>query len=199
MKVYLAGPEVFLPDAKQIGKLKQELCARYGHLGLFPLDNEAPAQAEGSAPHAIFRGNIEMLESADAIVANLTPFRGVSADVGTAFELGYGFARGKKTFGYANVTTTYADRVRSLISGELTRGKDGRLFAPDGFAVEDFGLVDNLMIIEAILESVTDVILPHSPPKDPWRDLPAFEECLRRLTADADSAARDDALTAATR
>ena len=37
--VYLAGPDVFLPDAVDIGRRKVELCARHGLTGLYPLDN----------------------------------------------------------------------------------------------------------------------------------------------------------------
>jgi nucleoside 2-deoxyribosyltransferase len=199
MKLYLAGPDIFLPDAKEIGKIKQQLCARYGHVGLFPLDNEVPPQVQNSPAKTIFRGNIAMLESADALVANLTPFRGASADVGTAFEVGYGFARGKKIFGYTNVTVSYADRVRSSVSGDLSRARDGRLFATDGFAVEDFGLIENLMMVEALLESGADVVLPPTPPQDPWRDLSTFEECLRRLEPGGHSSSRYDALSTAAR
>ena len=39
MKIYLAGPDVFLPDAVDIGRRKAEICARHGVTGLYPLDN----------------------------------------------------------------------------------------------------------------------------------------------------------------
>ena len=45
MKIYLAGPDVFLPDAVEIGRRKAELCARYGVIGLFPLDNAVDLSA----------------------------------------------------------------------------------------------------------------------------------------------------------
>ena len=38
-RIYLAGPEVFLPDAEQIGDAKKKLCMAYGYEGIFPLDN----------------------------------------------------------------------------------------------------------------------------------------------------------------
>ncbi|KAH2843018.1 hypothetical protein KXW36_000355, partial [Aspergillus fumigatus] len=38
MKIYLAGPDVFLPDALDIGKQKVAICERYGVRGLYPLD-----------------------------------------------------------------------------------------------------------------------------------------------------------------
>ena len=39
MKIYLAGPDVFLPDAVEIGKRKAAICARHGVIGHYPLDN----------------------------------------------------------------------------------------------------------------------------------------------------------------
>jgi nucleoside 2-deoxyribosyltransferase len=39
MKIYLAGPDVFLPDAVEIGRRKVEICGRHGLVGLYPLDN----------------------------------------------------------------------------------------------------------------------------------------------------------------
>ena len=39
MKIYLAGPEVFLPDALAIGRRKRDICERHGVTGLYPLDN----------------------------------------------------------------------------------------------------------------------------------------------------------------
>jgi nucleoside 2-deoxyribosyltransferase len=47
LKVYLAGPEVFLPDAIAIGNKKKRLCTEFGFEGLFPFDNEvAPSPSD---------------------------------------------------------------------------------------------------------------------------------------------------------
>ena len=43
-----------------------------------------------------------MMDAADAIIANLTPFRGPSADAGTVYELGYMAGRGKLCLAYSN-------------------------------------------------------------------------------------------------
>ena len=40
-RVYLAGPEVFLPDGAAVGDAKRALCAAAGLVGVFPLDAEA--------------------------------------------------------------------------------------------------------------------------------------------------------------
>src|SRR5712675_3645558 len=113
MKIYLAGPDVFLPDAVDIGRRKVELCARYGLIGLYPLDNTVDIAAR-DASMQIFRGNEAMTNEASAIIANLTPFRGPGADAGTVYELGYMAGRGKLCLGYSNDPRSYADRVREL-------------------------------------------------------------------------------------
>src|SRR5438045_754938 len=109
-KVYLAGPDVFLPDAVDIGRRKAELCRRNGLIGMYPLDN-AIERAAKDASLQIFRGNENMMNAADAIIANLTPFRGPSADAGTIYELGYMAGLGKLCLAYSNDPTSYADRV----------------------------------------------------------------------------------------
>ena len=183
MKIYLAGPEVFLPDAVQVGRTKQKLCRQYGFAGLFPLDNEIDASSDVPPSKAIFDGNIEMLDGADIVLANLTPYRAVSADVGTVFELGYAFARGKPVFGYSNSRVPFIERVVALVGGALERGPDGRLYARDRLAVEDFDRFDNLMIAEALIAGGANVILPQTEPADVWRDMGAFEETLRVIVA----------------
>ena len=37
-RIYLAGPEVFLPDALEVGARKAALCGAHGLEGVFPLD-----------------------------------------------------------------------------------------------------------------------------------------------------------------
>jgi nucleoside 2-deoxyribosyltransferase len=111
MKIYLAGPDVFLPDAIEIGRRKVAICARHGLTGLYPLDNAIALEAP-DASMQIFRANEAMMDGADAIIANLTPFRGASAGPGTAYELGAMAARKKLCLGYSNDPTIYADRVR---------------------------------------------------------------------------------------
>src|SRR5258708_4850120 len=81
-KIYLAGPDVFLPDAIDIGRRKVAICAQHGLTGLYPLDNEVDRSA-GEVPLNIFKGCEAMMDAADAIIANLTPFRGPGADPGT--------------------------------------------------------------------------------------------------------------------
>ena len=39
-RVYLAGPEVFLSNAREIGARKRAICERHGLVGVFPADEE---------------------------------------------------------------------------------------------------------------------------------------------------------------
>ena len=175
MKIYLAGPDVFLPDAIEIGRKKVAICANHGATGLYPLDNViAPGATDASMQ--IFRANEAMMDEADAIIANLTPFRGPGADVGTVYELGYMAARKKLCLGYSNDPAVYADRVRRYTA---VTTRDGQLIDADGLTVEDFGLSDNLMMIHALDLYGAPLVTPRQRPDDIWHDLTAFETCVR--------------------
>jgi nucleoside 2-deoxyribosyltransferase len=190
LKLYLAGPDVFLPDAVAIGRIKVDLCRKYGFVGLYPLDNAISPGQGISLSQAIFDGNIAMLNEADAVVANLTPFRGVSADAGTVFEVGHAYACGKRIYGYSNVRASFTERIEHFIAGAFTRGKDGRRYAADGLAVEDFDRFDNLMIAEALLASGQNVFLPATAVRDVWQDMQAFEQCLQAIRSPAPASSR---------
>jgi nucleoside 2-deoxyribosyltransferase len=179
MKIYLAGPDVFLPDAIEIGRRKAELCRRHGLTGLFPLDNAVDLKAN-DASFRIFRGNEAMMNEACAIIANLTPFRGPGADAGTVYELGYMAGHGKFCLGYSNDPSLYADRVRKFTD---VATRDGRLVDAQGLTVEDFGLSDNLMMLHALDLYGCRLVTPRQAPADIWYDLDAFETCVR-LTAE---------------
>jgi nucleoside 2-deoxyribosyltransferase len=176
MKIYLAGPDVFLPDAIEAGRRKMDICARHGLIGLYPLDNTVNLSA-GDASLNIFRGNEAMMDAADAIIANLTPFRGVGADAGTVYELGYMAGRRKLCLGYSNDPTIYAERV--ALADRATHLSDGRLVDSQGLTVEDFGLPDNLMMMHALDLHGCRLVTPRQAPDDVWHDLASFEACVR--------------------
>jgi nucleoside 2-deoxyribosyltransferase len=179
MKIYLAGPDVFLPDAVAIGRRKVEICARHGLTGLYPLDNAVDLTAK-DASLRIFRGNEAMMIEAEAIIANLTPFRGPGADAGTVYELGYMAGRGKLCLGYSNDPSSYADRVRGFTD---VTAHDGYLVDALGLTVEDFGLTDNLMMVHALDLHGCALVTPGQMPADIWHDLTAFETCVRMAAA----------------
>ena len=184
MKIYLAGPDVFLPDAPDIGRQKIDICRRHGLIGLYPLDNVVD-RAAANASLQIFRANETMMDRADTIIANLTPFRGPGADAGTVYELGYMAARGKLCLGYSNDPAVYADRVRRFTE---VAARDGRLADAEGLTVEDFGHNDNLMVIHALDLHGAPLVLPREKPVDIWHDLTAFELCVGLAAARLTSA-----------
>ena len=176
MKIYLAGPDVFLPDAVEVGRRKVEICKNYGLTGLYPLESKVDLKAS-DASLQIFGGNEAMMNEADAIIANLTPFRGPGADAGTVYELGYMAGRGKRCLAYCNDPAPYAERVARFTEVITTSGQG--LVDSDGLAVEDFGLPDNLMMIHALDLHGHPLVLPRARPADVWRNLSSFEACVR--------------------
>jgi nucleoside 2-deoxyribosyltransferase len=55
MRIYLAGPDVFYPDALARSEAMKAACARHGMLGVFPLDpppaeTVIAAEAEADKP-----------------------------------------------------------------------------------------------------------------------------------------------------
>ncbi len=178
IKLYLAGPDVFLPDAEAAGQRKRALCAAFGFEGLYPLDSEIETRdATADTAMAIYRGNTAMMREADAIIANLTPFRGPSADVGTAFELGFMAALGKPCFGYSNDDRPFVGRTRE-IPGTTPAAASGWVDA-NGLRAEDFGLADNLMLDCALRDAGFPIIVRRSAETARFTDLAAFEACLR--------------------
>lgn len=150
-----------------------ELCRRYGFEGLFPIDNEQDAENEAAR---IFASNCERMDRADIALFNLTPFRGPSADAGTVFELGYCYAKKKKIRGYSSVAGRYLERVRDrygTLNSEHRRNLD-----PEGRSVEDFGLIDNLMIALAAGDQENLITIVEEPS---LAALAAFEACLAAL------------------
>ena len=179
MKIYLAGPDVFLPDAHEMGARKVALCKAHGLAGLYPLDDKIDLTAP-DVSRQIFASNEALMDQAAAIIANLTPFRGAGADPGTVYELGYMAGRGKLCLAYCNDPALYADRVRRLTD---VSSRDGNLVDAQGLTVEDFGLVDNLMMIHALELHGCPLVTPAQAPADLWHDLSAFETCVRMAAA----------------
>lgn len=174
-RVYLAGPEVFLPNAREIGAAKVALCDAAGLSGVFPLDQEL--DVTGLAPvdqaRAIALANESLMRSADALIANLTPFRGVSMDCGTAFEVGFMRALGRPVFGYTTGGEDYRGRVVRF-RRDASGWRDGDRV---GMHIEDFGLAENLMVDIALRETGAEPVRSAEGGMD-ISDLAAFEACL---------------------
>ena len=140
MKVYLAGPDVFYPDALARGHQMRFICADYGFVGVYPLETQIDVTLP-DASNAIFKANCELIDSADAVLANLRDFRGFEPDSGTVWEVAYALAKGKTVIGYLPTTASILQRM-----GNIPR--DG--VDEDGCTVEDFGLPLNLMLAHSL-------------------------------------------------
>lgn len=182
-KVYLAGPEVFLPNGREIIEAKRALCRAHG------LEPASPVDLGGRTFSSKFerglyvsKANEEIMRGADAVVANLTPFRGISADVGTVYEVGFMCALGRPCFGYSNTTLRYLERVKSgFYCGATTIRADGGHIGSDGHRIEDHDMIDNLMIDGGIVASGGKFFTVDADPGETFADYRAFDACLGAL------------------
>jgi len=117
----------------------------------------------------IYRANRKLMDSCDAIIANLTPFRGISADPGTVYEVGYMTGQGKPAFGFTLDSRPYRERV--IAAGQ----------ADPGHTIEDFDLSDNLMIEGGIRESGGQVFVAEQPGEHPFFSAELFRRCVEAL------------------
>lgn len=206
--IYLAGPEVFLPDPVVEGANKRAVIARFNRevlaaknfrfVGHYPLDTKIDGYANNPrTAMQIFHGCVEMMDNSDLIIANITHFRGPSADVGTAFEVGYMHAQRKPIFIYYNVQETYCtkecdnstpdhnaqtiyrDKVRAFASGHFVNRSPTEDRDNDNFLIEDFGLIDNLMLI-GVARAGLDETDSYAPAGSFWE---ALQEAADSLTS----------------
>ena len=149
-RVYLAGPDVFFPEVRSIARKRKDFLAGHGMEGVFPLDSQEGESFSKNA-FAIFKTNRELIDSCQAALANVTPFRGPSADVGTVWEIGYACGQGKPVVAYTEDLSVYQDKVfRGGWSGAPGEARDR-----DGNEIEDFGGIDNLMITQSVIAICT--------------------------------------------
>lgn len=165
-RVYLAGPEVFLAFdlARDVADRKKAICRKYGFEGVFPYDVEVK-RSEGchgkQFAMMISEKDECLVRSCEIVVANITPFRSISGDVGTVFEMGYARGLGKvnsaalgrfsppKTSWCLPIPMTIETTRWSTVScAEKSDALQARVkdSVSDGLMVEDFGCVDNLML-----------------------------------------------------
>jgi nucleoside 2-deoxyribosyltransferase len=180
LRIYLAGPEVFLSNAKEIGEKKKALCRKFGFEGIFPIDVEVDTQGKSAREIGFCISDINeaLIKSCDIVVANITPFRGPSADVGTVYEVGFAHALGKKVYAYTNDSEPFTQRTIKALNSEVSRKYDGRLRDKLGMFVEENGLVDNLMIDGCINANSKWLVIEQAPVGERFTFLVGFERCL---------------------
>ncbi len=169
--IYLAGPEVFLPEPVIAGESKktriQEL--NEGHnwpfqlVGLYPLDNDIPDFApDFETGIRVYEANIELMNRAHCVAANMVRFRGPSMDVGTAFEMGYMRGLGKPVFAYYEAEPFYGKPEEpgiyaKKVSQYYQVSPDNPHVDAYGQSIEDFNMPDNLMVIGALGSGVSTI------------------------------------------
>ncbi|MDO6442870.1 nucleoside 2-deoxyribosyltransferase [Marinobacter sp. 2_MG-2023] len=174
-RIYLAGPEVFFPAGEHqfIVAEKKRLLGEYGFEGVDPLDTElvfSDGEAKADCGHRIYRANRELMDSCDAIIANLTPFRGISADPGTVYEVGYMIGQGKPAYGFTLDSRHYRERAGATGLDDMDH------------TIEDFELSDNLMIEGGIHESGGQLFVAEQPGEHPFFSAELFHRCVQALT-----------------
>ncbi len=93
MWAYIAGP-LFNAKEREFLEDINSVCQAIGISTYLPARDGGLLSQDNS--NEVFQTDIKALNKADILVANLN---GVDVDSGTAFELGYAFAQGKKLFG----------------------------------------------------------------------------------------------------
>jgi nucleoside 2-deoxyribosyltransferase len=123
--------------------------------GLYPLDNEIPDfKPDPETGIRIYHANMDQIEKAHAVLANMVRFRSPSMDVGTAFEMGVARGMDKPVFGYYESEPFYGEFEEPGLYVERLAAFYGLSEVPtedpDGIGVENFGMADNLMMMGAI-------------------------------------------------
>ena len=146
-EIYLAGPEVFLPNPLTRAAEMKAVCDRLGAFGWFPMDNQGHvADPDPDVMAArICAADEALVARCDAIVANMTQFRGPSMDAGTCYEMGLAKGLGKLVVGWTEDPRRWQDKIAAV--SPLT--PEGSWFRDaDGMLCRDFGLIDNLMMVK---------------------------------------------------
>ena len=176
--VFLAGPDLWFPDAADLIERKRAMCQAAGLAAVSrrdtPLVETEPSEAMA---REIYAGVLERLRGADAVIANLTPWRGPGADSGTAFEAGFAAALGKPVLAYLNVLEADEAEYRGRVEAVLGAAPDatGRWRDGEDCEVEDFALPETLMLW-AEARRFFVIVTP-----DPFGDVTGLELCLDAL------------------
>ncbi|MBX7249159.1 MAG: nucleoside 2-deoxyribosyltransferase [Caulobacteraceae bacterium] len=147
--IYLAGPDAWFPDAVEHDLSKRALCQSAGFRAVTAFDNET---SEGDRSEVLARElyaeTARRLRQSDALIANLTPWRGPGCDPATAFAVGFMAALGKPVFAYLNVAETDEADYRERVERRTGASPDpaGVWRDVDGAEVEDFGLPESLLL-----------------------------------------------------
>ena len=174
-KVYLAGPEVFLPFYEKVSRFLKTQVSLFNQYHLqnsdYHIEGLLPSDESGfnsyreyfKAGTQIYDKNRALMHSSHAIIANMIRHNGSSMDVGTAYEIGEMVQAQKTVVGYYdekiyhlqyeshfNQTKLYPSSGEDLISNERA------------LSFRDLEVPDNLMVVMATLSSTEEIQFPTS-------------------------------------
>ena len=182
--VFLAGPDGWGPEAGDLRGRREALCAGAGFRALTPRLGEGLEEEGRSelAARSLYAEALGDLRKADALIANLTPWRGPSCDPATAFLAGFASALKKPVFAYLNIQDEEEADLRGRIERVFGAGPDltGRWRDALDCEIEDFYLPETLMLW-AEARRFYVIMTP-----EPLTDLHGFEFCLEALRAYSD-------------
>jgi nucleoside 2-deoxyribosyltransferase len=149
LKIYLAGPDVFYPNSREISKELTIKCDKMGFQGMYPIDGllELDGLSKEEAGVAICQKNMELIKESDIVIVNLDPHESkYQPDSGSVFEVGVAIALGKKVFVYMNDTRSYLDKHDK--DTLIKRQKEGREYYVDvdELEIEDYDSPLNVML-----------------------------------------------------
>ncbi len=173
LKVYLAGPDVFYPQAQERLSDKRIQLEKSNLIAFTPLDNQVDFnnKPKDKIAFEIAHNNEAIMQSSNVILANLENWhQSPSADVGTAFEIGFMSARYERNpnqvliIGYYpnGIPDTFSKRVMEKIGVSENPSNGDSVFDAMGYMVENFDLEDNLMLINAIHKSGGQIYASYS-------------------------------------
>ena len=176
--IYLAGPDRYYPDAEVVIARKRAACAAAELTARLAGDDVtlSPQAGELQAREA-YAGALANIRGCDAVIANLTPWRGPGCEPGTAFEVGFASALGKPVLAYLNLDheedADYRSRVEAWF-GALP-DEEGVWRDADGCAVEDLDLPESALLWAEARRLFVIVTA------DPMSDTTGLKLCLEAL------------------
>jgi nucleoside 2-deoxyribosyltransferase len=102
-KIYIAGP-LFTPPERSLLEEIDNLCRTAGFVTYLPHRDAGLFNREETPSRFFFEKDLERLDESELIIAVLN---GAEIDPGTAWEMGYAFARGKKIIGFLDDSRIY--------------------------------------------------------------------------------------------
>jgi nucleoside 2-deoxyribosyltransferase len=161
------GPEVLAADAENTRQTIKEFFARQEIDFSWPIEwevftrQQVVERGDLDIPGMMYEAIVKAVQRADALVANISPFRGPHMYCVTAFAIGLATALRKPIFGWTNSNALGAPdrsglRHRHLLTlsnrlwcGDAV-GSDGRWRDEQGYVGENFDLPDCAALVVAV-------------------------------------------------